>query len=214
MKTKRRNFKNSYLILIAFSWFTILGCGNSSSFTNSGSHSPTNGSSQNNSASASCQAGVSTITNVRTLTKVVDQNSSRRVITYELNLIDCPGVTPVAIADLIYFDIDAGTTMISALDFVATSASQSVRGQLIPISGQDMFGREQANAFHYRADQKLQIPATRGKVLVEINLGNATWNTFPGSANNSNQDLSLPTYFKFGSAEPVRIDVLFTRKLY
>ncbi|MEY4632036.1 MAG: hypothetical protein RIQ81_2156 [Pseudomonadota bacterium] len=160
----------------------------------------------------SCKPGT-TITEVKALTRLVDQSQSRRTISYEITLVDCPGTTPSTVADVILFDVDAYTSdTLSAgaplpHTFAAISDGQRQSGTLRPISGSDLFGN-QGNFFHHRSDTPITVTAKTRKAQVDIDFSNA-YVEYPREGRLA-PVMKVKTYFKFGKAPPVQIDIDFT----
>lgn len=156
-----------------------------------------------------CRPGT-TITNVRSLTGTVNQMASSRKLVYELSLYDCPGTVPQTVVQSVYFDVDAHTAgALGPLPFsVVNGGAVQSRGFLSPVQGSDLFGKTGQNYWHHRSNQTISISAERRTVVFEVDISDIT--IVSPIFGNPAPLMTIPTYFKFGPAQPVRVNIQVT----
>lgn len=155
-----------------------------------------------------CTPGT-TITNVRSLTGTLNQSQMNRRLTYELSLQDCPGTVPQTVAKVVSFDIDAQAFSSAQLLFQAKDNGAVVSsGRLDNIQGSDLFGKSGAEYWHYRTDQTITVRAVSRTVVIEIDMSNMV--IIAPFGGQTTPLMTIPTYFKFGDAQPVKVDVQVT----
>lgn len=156
-----------------------------------------------------CQPGT-TVTQVKNLTGTLDQRQTPRKLVYELSLYDCPGTIPQTVVQSIFFDTDAHTAAgLGRLPFaVRSNGSFESFGSLNPVQGSDLFGKTGPNYWHHRSDQTISITAANRIVIVEIDVSNLI--IIAPMFGQAAPIMTIPTYFKFGPAQPVRVNIQVT----
>ena len=155
----------------------------------------------------SCKPGT-TITNVKNLTSLVDQTEMHREIVFELSLYDCPGTTAVTVSNEILFDIDGiSTSLPEGLNYRVEGDGKILNGYLRTVYGSDLFGNS-GEFVHYRSDEKITVTTKSRTVRVTVDMSKE--DVVSSRLGQISNMMSIPTYFKFGTAEPVRLDIRFT----
>lgn len=147
---------------------------------------------------------------MRLLTAETANGKAGNFIEYALSVVDCSGRPQPIVGEALLFDIDGVSPQVGLgepLSFIAATPTEQVTGQLLEIAKTDLFGRTGDEYFHNRSDQPLNFKTPPLELRLRIDLGGRQYHLqAPGS------DLVaplIPTFLRYGQAQPVQADVIF-----
>jgi hypothetical protein len=143
-------------------------------------------------------------TTVNLRTQQVRNATAGEIIEYEIFVTDCNGKRLPINANYILFDIDAEVSQPTANSYTIENGPQ---GTMQVIEGVDLFGKAGPNYFHSRTDQTITINNQTKSAILKIGLLGERYSPIgnPGAPGS----FQLPTYLRFGNAQPVQQNVLF-----
>ena len=157
------------------------------------------------------------------LTPTVANGKLGNYIEYLVSLTDCLGQRRTLTAEAILFDIDGraniGLSDSNSLAYTLTAEGTTIRGELVEVSGSDLFGTTKVGYFHNETDKPVTVSTATRSIKIRIDLLGRVYSARSSSTSPTpaptatNQPLPtfvIPTYLRFGKAEPVRKDVTFS----
>ncbi len=155
-------------------------------------------------------------TNAILKTASVNQKKSKRLIEYNISVLDCNG-NPMALqANYFMYDFDAfhqeTSEMTGIIKFKITNPAdeQEISGDMLKVKGSDLFNRKGSQWEHYRTDKLITFAKPTKVFELQIDMSQI-WIVSPISASSYTPEgfMLIATFLKFGDSIPVQGDVIF-----
>ena len=147
----------------------------------------------------------------QSLTNKVLNGKPNQLIAFQLSLKDCYGKERFIQANEIRFDFNAFISTPSQNIFykLKTKESQVINsGQMDKILGEDLFGNKAGHRFYYKTVGDLRIPPGTNLLFLDVDVSNLVYHIDP-NAQNFPPIENIEMYFAFGSAQPVKMTIMF-----
>jgi hypothetical protein len=148
------------------------------------------------------------------MTKQVANGQKGNYIEFSLSLSTCENQSKTFSGDLIYFDLDALTSLAGLgqkLPFTLKAAAESQKGTFEEIQGEDLFGKKGPKRYHYRTEREITLQTAVSSVTMRIELlgMRVQGEQNAGNPTGNGSSMQIPIYMRFGKASPVKAEITF-----
>lgn len=149
---------------------------------------------------------------VQLLTRTIVNRAANQYMKYTLSYQDCAG-NPAPIPNTpIWYDDDAReSTDVNPLSYWVTAADGTVsaQGTLQTVWGQDLFGHQGSDYFHFVTDHAVNLPAGTTSCELTIDMSNTVWHAFSTVLFFVPAQEVIDTFLSFGNSQPDVAPVTF-----